>query len=210
MIRHPAFPGYSIKIGARREFDSRELQAIYQFRASVFHERLDWQVDLLGGMEVDAYDALDPVYLVMLDRAGTICACLRMLPTTAPYMLRNTFTGLLQDMEFPASEKIVELSRFAVAASDQRGYGLSLLTGRVIRAAIDYGYRQGIEQYVTVTTPALERLLTGSGLQMRRLCGPARIDVEDALALVIDIPSSYRTLNPGRRVDDTAEVPPTD
>lgn len=48
MIRHAAFPGYSIKIGARREFDSRELQAIYQFRASDFRERLDWNVDWLG------------------------------------------------------------------------------------------------------------------------------------------------------------------
>jgi acyl homoserine lactone synthase len=210
MINLAALPGYSIKIGARREFDSRELQAMYLFRASVFRERLAWHVGLLGGMEVDAYDALDPVYLMMLDRAGTVCACLRMLPTTAPYMLRNTFAGLLQDNAPPASEKIVELSRFAVAASVQRGYGFSVLTSRVILAAIDYGFRQGIEKYVTVTTPALERLLTRFGLQMRRLCGPAQIDVDDALALVIDIPSSYRTLKPGTRVDGTAGVPSTD
>jgi acyl homoserine lactone synthase len=155
-------------------------------------------------MEVDAYDALDPVYLMMLDPSGKVCACLRMLPTTAPYMLGNTFAGLLQGMEFPVSEKIVELSRFAVAASVQRGYGFSGLASLVVRAAIDYGFRQGIEKYVTVTTPALERMLTGFGLKMQRLGRPLRIDVDDALALVIDIPASYRILNPGKRDDGTA------
>ncbi|MBU3735973.1 MAG: GNAT family N-acetyltransferase, partial [Methylobacterium sp.] len=133
MINLAVLHGYSIKIGARREFESRELQAMYQFRAVVFRERLAWHVGLLGAMEVDAYDALDPVYLMMLDSAGTVCACLRMLPTTAPYMLGNTFAGLLQGMEFPASERIVELSRFAVAASVQRGYGFSGLASLVVR-----------------------------------------------------------------------------
>ena len=76
---HPAdHSRYSIKIADRREFELRELFAMYQFRASVFRQRLSWEVDLLGQMEVDAYDALNPVYLMMRDEAGAVCACLRM------------------------------------------------------------------------------------------------------------------------------------
>ena len=192
---HPAdYSGYSIKIAARREFEPPELLAMYQFRASVFRQRLSWEVGLLGEMEVDAYDALDPVYLMMRDEVGAVCACLRMLPTTGPYMLQNTFSELMQDCKAPVAENMLELSRFAVASRFAKGFGFSEMTCRVIRAAIDYGSRHGLENYVTVTTPALERLLLRFGLTMQRLGRPARMGVEEALALVIDIPASYQNL----------------
>lgn len=185
---------YSISIASRCEFNSAELHAMFQFRAEIFQRRLGWDVHLLGGMEVDAYDALDPIYLMMRDRSGRIYGCLRMLPTTGPYMLKDAFPALLHGAEPPSSGKMVELSRFAARSGGHPGFGLSSLTVDLIRHALAYGQATGIEHYVTVTTPAVERLLRRSGMVMQRMGAPCKLGAERALALIIDISQSQLAL----------------
>ena len=52
-----------IQIGARHSFNRKELYSIHELRAKVFQGRLGWEVAVLGGMEIDGYDALDPYYM---------------------------------------------------------------------------------------------------------------------------------------------------
>jgi acyl homoserine lactone synthase len=72
-----------------------ELAEMHRLRYRVFKQRLGWDVQASGDMEVDEFDALGPCYLLQRSADGTIAGCVRLLPTTGPTMLRDTFGALL-------------------------------------------------------------------------------------------------------------------
>ena len=43
-----------------------ELAEMHRLRYRVFKERLDWDVTVSGDMEIDEYDALDPIPLSLV------------------------------------------------------------------------------------------------------------------------------------------------
>ena len=50
--------------------------------AIVFGQRLDWDVEISGDMEMDEFDALHPAYLMQRASDNSIQGCVRMLPST--------------------------------------------------------------------------------------------------------------------------------
>lgn len=60
-----------------------------------------------------------------------------------------------------------------------------------IAEIISYGHHSNIDQYVTVTTTAIERLLRRAGVITRRFGSPIKIGVETAVALYVDIAATY-------------------
>ncbi len=80
---------------ANRERYSNELDQIFRLRHRVFKQRLDWDVASVDGRERDAFDDLDPVYLFGRGPTGEVNATWRLLPTTGPNMLRDSFAHLL-------------------------------------------------------------------------------------------------------------------
>ena len=46
------------------------LDDMFRLRARVFADRLGWEVTIEEGREIDAFDALDPAYVVGLDEEG--------------------------------------------------------------------------------------------------------------------------------------------
>ena len=72
-----------------------ELAEMHRLRCRVFNERLDWDVEVRNGLEIDQYDALHPTYLLVTPQLARICGCVRLLPTLGPTMLRDTFPALL-------------------------------------------------------------------------------------------------------------------
>ena len=81
--------------GLRRE--------VFAFRHSVFVQTLNWDVTSHDGWEFDEYDALLPFYMIKRGPNGNLRAVWRLLPTSGPYMLRNTFPQLLDGWPAPAS-----------------------------------------------------------------------------------------------------------
>ena len=81
----------------------RELFEMHRLRYRVFKERLGWDVEVSGDMEIDAFDASQPVYLLQKGDTERIQGCVRLLPTTGPTMLRDTFPALLDGQPAPAS-----------------------------------------------------------------------------------------------------------
>jgi acyl homoserine lactone synthase len=148
---------------------------------------MGWEVPIIGGMEIDGYDALDPYYLMIREPGKVLRGCMRVLPTVGPYMLKDTFPELLHGHPAPENPKILELSRFAVEAEEQQAFGFSELTMDVTREIVRFGDRMGIERYVTVTTPSIERMMRRAGLAVTRYGPPIRIGVENAVALDFDI-----------------------
>lgn len=176
-----------IKIASRKEFASKDLWEMHRLRAKVFNDRMGWEVPIIGGMEIDGYDALDPYYLMIREPGKVLRGCMRVLPTVGPYMLKDTFPELLHGHPAPENPKILELSRFAVEAEEQQAFGFSELTMNVTREIVRFGDRMGIERYVTVTTPSIERMMRRAGLAVTRYGPPIRIGVENAVALDFDI-----------------------
>lgn len=193
-----------MRIAPRREFSSRELWEMHQLRAKVFKDRLGWEVPVVAGMEIDGYDALEPLYMLIRESAtaeagGTLRGCWRLLPTRGPYMLKDSFAQLLHGQQAPQGEHIWELSRFAIETGGHGRFGFSSMTLASIGHIIAHGYLAGIEQYVTVTTTAIERLLRRAGVVTRRFGAPLHIGVEQAVALYVDVGATHAIMADARR-----------
>ena len=183
-----------IQIASRREFPMHELGDMHRLRAKVFKDRMGWDVPLMSGMEIDGYDAIEPTYMMIREMGGDLRGCWRILPTEGPYMLKDSFPQLLHGQTAPADPKIWELSRFAIETEGRHSFGFSEVAMESIGEIIAYGHRMGVEQYVTVTTTAIERLLRRAGVVTSRFGPPIQIGVENAIALYVDIEKTYQAL----------------
>jgi len=173
------------------------LNKMFRFRHKVFYERLGWEVGNENGMERDFYDEMDPVYIVARNHDEEIEACWRLLPTTGPYMLKDTFPQLLCGDAAPQDPNIWELSRFAVLPSDSTEHTqaiLNSLTFDMIRSVYDFAQQHNIQRYITVTSAALERLLKRTGLPIYRFGGhkPLRVGKIMTVACWVDINEQFR------------------
>ena len=178
---------HTIKIAPRIEFTRKDLWEMHRLRAKVFKEKMGWDVPVIGGMEIDGYDALDPYYMMIMTSAKGLSGCWRALPTSGPYMLKDTFPELLYGQPAPEDPKVWELSRFAIEAEGPQGFGFSGLSLDALRAIVSFGDRMGIEHYVTVTTSSIERMMRRAGFAVTRFGPPMRIGVELAVAVDFDI-----------------------
>jgi len=162
---------------------------MYRLRHEVFHDRLGWEVASDNGMEHDEFDKANPVYVLVRDDDDGILGCWRMLPTTGPNMLRDTFPELLNGQQAPQQPNIWELSRFAVATSKTEGANcsLSIIPIQMMQSIFRFAQRHGIARYVTVTTVALERLIAKSGVNLSRLGPPAKIGRVMTVACYVEI-----------------------
>lgn len=184
-----------IQIAARKDFKSLDLWEMHKLRAKVFKDRLGWEVPVLSGMEIDGYDALDPFYMMIREPgANTLRGCWRLLPTEGPYMLKDSFAELLHGEQAPHNAHIWELSRFAIETDCDSRYKVSQITMESFAAMTEYGRRNGIDRFVTVTTTSLERLVTRAGFVTERLGPPVQIGIEQAVALYIDVEATYDIL----------------
>lgn len=159
-----------------------EFDNVLRLRYQAFRERLNWDVQTFEGHEQDYYDELHPAYVIVRNEQRVV-ACCRLPPTTGAYMLRYTFPQLLAGQAAPDAYDIWEISRFAVTKEARHGFGFTALPTALIRATARYALANGIREYVFVTTPALERLLTRMGVHLQRLGPTLQIGVERSVAL---------------------------
>jgi N-acyl-L-homoserine lactone synthetase len=172
---------------SQREFAANLdlLASMFRLRRRVFRDRLDWTVSVSGDLELDVYDALNPTYLVMVAAGRQVVGCVRLLPTTGPTMLADTFPQLLSDQGPPRDDRIVESSRFCVdttLAADGAGNGLSRATYVLFAAMIESLFLLEADSIVTVTDTRMERILRRAGWPLKRLAPPQRIGETMAVA----------------------------
>lgn len=152
-----------------------ELADMHRLRYRVFKQRLDWDVETSGGMEVDDFDAFGPCYLLQRSANGAIAGCVRLLPTTGPTMLRDTFAALLDGATAPASPRIWESSRFGLdpdLAGPVASQGVARATYELFAGMIEFGLSRGLSDIVTVTDVRMERILRRASWPLRRLGQP--------------------------------------
>jgi acyl homoserine lactone synthase len=180
-----------------------ELSEMHRLRYRVFKERLGWDVEVSGDMEVDEFDACQPVYLLQKDDDGRIQGCVRLLPTTGPTMLNDTFPALLDGQAAPASKTVWESSRFgldlAVGHFKSAG-GIALATYELFAGMIEFGLKRRLSDIVTVTDVRMERILQRTGWPLRRLGQPRSIGSSIAVAGYLGV--SHETLDHLTRAAD--------
>jgi acyl homoserine lactone synthase len=162
-----------------------EIAEMHRLRYRVFKERLNWDVTVSGDMEIDEYDALGPVYLLHRNHAGRVEGCVRLLPTTGPTMLRNSFPVLLGDEPAPFRPTIWESSRFCLdvdAVAQKAELGLSHPTFELFAGMCEFGLARGLTDIVTVTDVLVERMVKRIGIPWRRISQPKRIGNSLAVA----------------------------
>ncbi|MHB8623414.1 MAG: acyl-homoserine-lactone synthase [Sulfuricaulis sp.] len=180
-----------------RFLDKETLNAMFRFRHKVFYERLGWEVPIQDGIERDNYDELNPVYLVAKNRCGEIEGCWRLLPTTGPYMLKDTFPQLLCGDQAPQDPTIWEMSRLAVLpsnSSERVQVTLNAITFDLIRTVYEFSIQNDIHRYVLVTSVAVERLLKRIGFPIHRLGNhkPQYVGKVLTVACCVDINEQFR------------------
>lgn len=169
------------------------LGSMHQLRYRVFKERLKWDVQTSGDMEVDSFDALHPAYLVQLATDGRVQGCVRLLPSVGPTMLRDTFPALLAGHNAPSSCSVWESSRFAldVTTDAPKGkHGIARATYELFAGMIEFGLSRHLTDIVTVLTDArMERILLRAGWPLRRIGSPSKIGNTLAVAGYLAISS---------------------
>lgn len=142
------------------------LEDMYRLRARVFGDRLGWDVTIRDGMEIDAFDALDPAYVVGIDDAGHVISCVRALQTTGPHMLADVFSVILDGQPPLRSATVWESTRFCVDTDRlDRGTGrnsMSYATCELMVGSLEYARDSGITDIITVIDPVMDRVLKRS------------------------------------------------
>ena len=147
--------------GADRRKYPQLMQKMHRLRKQVFADRLGWDVTIENDEERDAFDDLNPLYLLAMDNQEQLQGCLRLLPTTGPNMLRNVFAELLPG-ERIESPLIWESTRFCInreAAPVLTERGLNRTTCELFSALIEITEVAGLISIVTVFDALMKRIL---------------------------------------------------
>jgi N-acyl-L-homoserine lactone synthetase len=162
---------------------------MHRLRYRVFKERLDWDVRFSGDMEIDEFDALRPAYLIQRGHDNCVQGCVRLLPSTGPTMLRDTFPLLLNGASAPISPTIWESSRFALDLhrDTQATRGLAIATYELFAGMIEFGLSRQLTEIVTVTDARMERILRRAGWPLRPISEPCPLGSTLAVAGYLEV-----------------------
>lgn len=178
---------------------------MHQLRARVFAGRLGWQVKIEYGRERDEYDALSPTYILALTDHGNLAGCARLLPTTGPTMLSQTFPQLLSGARLRGKSTMIESSRFCVDTRIERRGGRFLheATLTMFAGMIEWSMSNGFDEIATATDVRFERILQRAGWPMTRLGDVKLIGETMSIAGILpaDQASFDRVCPPGYRSD---------
>ena len=126
---------------------------MFRDRAAQFRERLGWEVSVSAdGLEHDAYDAEDPLYVLWVRPDGTHGGSMRFLPTTGITMVNDHF-GSLTDGARIESSSIWECTRFCLAPDAAAGVSAALMLG-----AMEVGRHFGLSHLVGVFDARMVRI----------------------------------------------------
>ncbi|MBW3695488.1 GNAT family N-acetyltransferase [Vibrio sp. T187] len=177
------------------QIPSSDYHNLLRLRYKVFSARLRWDLKTSQQMESDQYDIEMAHYLYAKESNGHLVGCWRILPTTAAYMLKDTFPELLGTEPAPTGKRIYELSRFAVDKDYSKSVGgVSNVTLKMFQSLYEHAQERDIDSYVTVTSAAVEKLIDRMNIPFKRI-GDGKVHMlgeTRSVALQIPMNESYR------------------
>jgi acyl homoserine lactone synthase len=150
------------------------LEQSFKLRKRVFADRLNWKVDVTDQSERDAYDDLNPTYLIWCDETGsTLYGSVRLMPTTGPTLLYDVFRDTFPSACDLVAPTIWEGTRMCVdeeaIARDmprlkpERAFCLLLL------ALCEVAVQNGIETLISNYEPHMKRVYERAGAELDEL-----------------------------------------
>ncbi|MES2255542.1 MAG: acyl-homoserine-lactone synthase [Pseudomonadota bacterium] len=167
-----------------------EIAEMHRLRYRVFKERLGWDVETTGDLEVDSYDSLKPAYLLLRGRSGSLTGCVRLLPSTGPTMLRDTFPALLDGAAAPSAADVWESSRFGLDIhrdAEQGARAVALPTYELFAGMVEFGLKHRLSRIVTVTDARMERILRRAAWPLERIGQHREIGKTSAVAGYLEV-----------------------
>lgn len=126
---------------------------MFRDRADQFLTRLGWDVTVdENGFERDAYDGLNPLYVICQDRLGQHQGSMRFLPTNGRNMIEDHFSELLGGAAI-RDDRLWECTRFCLT----RGAG-PLVAGRLMSAGGEILRGFGLDGFAGVFDERMVRI----------------------------------------------------
>jgi len=163
---------YIVSQENRRRFHHL-LTEMHRQRKRVFIDQLKWRLEESAGLEIDAFDSEDAVYLIEARTPiSDVSISARLLPTTRPHLLSEHFVDLCEE-PLPTGANVWEATRFCPAPDTPAGALRRTMLGRMIAGIMETALLFGIEQVTYVADAALAPMAERAGWDVRRL-GPPR------------------------------------
>jgi acyl-homoserine lactone synthase len=163
------------------------LMEMHRQRKAVFIDELGWRLNGETGIEIDAYDAEDVVYLIEAEAPrAPVTGSARLLPTGRPHLLSDAFAGLCEEPA-PCGAGVWEATRFCPAPETPRGAPRQALLMRMIGAIMETALLFGVEKVTFVASAALAPLSERAGWEVRALGAAKRIGREKVRAYLATI-----------------------
>jgi acyl-homoserine lactone synthase len=126
-------------------------EELFRLRHEIYVVRRKWgALRQDNGLERDAYDTADAVYLLGFSPEGNITCGLRLLPTTGDHLFRDHFLHLAP-AGLPQGEDVYELTRFFIATMRVPPQLRQRLIATLGAALFEYCLSRGIEAIICVT-----------------------------------------------------------
>ena len=179
----------TIKHSDYRSIPKQEFHSMLSLRYDVFKTRLGWELETFGTIEKDDYDNDNAEYLYVKDNNEQVIGCCRLIPTTGRYMLKDTFYDLLGNEKAPSGKKTVEFSRLAVKKNTSlSGATVSEVTLSLFRSVYLHAIENDIEEYLVVTSTAIERFVRRIGMPYQRIGDKKVHMLGDTKSIALSIP----------------------
>lgn len=160
------------------------LMEMHRQRKRVFIDQMKWPLEESAGIEIDAYDCAEAVYLIEAGAArAPVTGSARLLRTDRPHLLGDHFRHLC-DKPPPVGEAVWEATRFCPAPETPDGEARHALLARMIAAIMETALLFGIERVTFVANAALAPLALKAGWEAEPL-GAAKRAGKDRLTAVV-------------------------
>ncbi len=182
----------ALLVGTLDAIGAARRRGMFALRHRVFKERLRWSVASRGGLESDPFDNAQAMYVIDEDSPSRVKGCMRLLPTTGPYMLAQVFPDLLGQASAPCRPDVWEISRFAFDKSTYLAHyqwGFSFRVLDILAEAVSFALERGVRRYVFATSVAVQRLMAVQGLHACCIGPVRRVGQVESVAMALEIDS---------------------
>jgi acyl homoserine lactone synthase len=146
---------------------------MFRQRALTFKQRLGWDVTVTDGWETDAFDELDPLYVMSVTPDRTqLLGSARLLPTSGPHMMSEVFGPHFGPDATLRTPLIWEITRFCTdeaAKTTSTPSGLNFTTLELLAGVCELGMANGISHVTAVFDPLMGRIYRRAGLRTTML-----------------------------------------
>lgn len=147
------------------------LRSMFADRKRLFVDLFNWDVPVVDDRyEMDQFDNVDTVYLIVADAQGEHEASIRLFPSTRPHMLGTLFAHLCP-LGVPIDDATWESTRLCLPqrhGAERRRELRNVLFSAMVDVALD----RGIERYTGVVPDPFRKEVLSLGWQAEPL-GPA-------------------------------------